>query len=302
MFGLTGPRDLGCAAWRLLAGALALVSFPAAATGLPLDALLREAQAHNHDLVAARFEVDAAFRRLTQAGLRPNPRLSLGNETDRLCGDAGEYSRSIGITQDFPITVRLARARDVANVDVARALVEVNETERRVLGDISAAYSDVVALDQRIALRGRLIHIDELPVTDSSDRQKAGEVSELDVNTAMFELERLRQERTVLTGQRGAALKTLAGLVGYPPDATPDINTTPPVIAPPLPLGRLTEQALNRRTDLRLLALGSDCAQAEDGSISLGVRQDKLIVGDAHEARAARTVHLSVITTKGDAT
>ncbi len=306
MFRFKGPRGVSRAAWvwLLWASALALVSGPLVAADLTLDELMREALAHNHDLAAARAQVDAALGRRTQAGLRPNPRLTLGNESDEVFRNEGEYSRSIGITQDFPITGRLARAREVAAVDVARALAEVNEAERKLLGDIAAAYYEVVALDQRIALRDRLIRIDESLVSVSADRQKAGEVSELDVNTATLELERLRQERAVLTGERGAALKTLAGIVGYRADATLMIDTTPPAVTSPPPLPLLTEQALNRRTDLRLLTLAADRAQAEvllaqasaweDWSASLGVRQDKLSISGAPGQPANRALMLSL--------
>jgi cobalt-zinc-cadmium efflux system outer membrane protein len=306
MFGYKQPRGFRRAAWAplALASALALLPRPLPAAGLTLEELMREALAHNHDLAAARAQVDAAFGRLTQAGLRPNPRLNLGNESDQLFGNEGEYAYSIGITQEFPITGRLTRARDVARVDVARALAEVNEAERKLLADIAAAYYAVVALDQKIALRDRLIRIDDSLVRVSTDRQKAGEVSELDVNTAMLELERLRQERTVLTGERGAALKTLAGIVGYAPDATPAIDTTPPVIAPPIPLGQLIDTALTRRTDLRLLALAADRAQAElllaqasaweDWGVSLGVRQDKLVIGNPPASSVNKALVLSL--------
>lgn len=306
MFRFNGSRAFGRRTWVLLVGASAftLMAGPISATGLTLEDLMREALAHNHDLAAARAQVDAAFGRLTQAGLRPNPRLNLSNESDQLFGNEGEYARSIGVTQDFPITGRLARARDVARVDVARALAEVNEAERRLLGDIAAAYYALIALDQRIALRERLIHIDESLVTVSAERQKAGEVSELDLNTATLELERLRQERTVLTGERGAALKTLAGIVGYATDATPAIDTTPPAPAPPPPLAQLTERALTRRMDLRLLALAADRAQAElvlaqasaweDWGVSLGVRQDKLVVGNPAASSVNKALMLSL--------
>ena len=291
-----------CIAW---ASALIAVSSPLEAAGLTLDQVLREGIARNHDLAAARLQVDAALGRVTQAGLRPNPRLELSNESDVVFGNEGEYSRSIGITQDFPITGRLARAQDVARVDVASALAEVNEAERKLLGEITSAYYDIVVLDQRAELRERLLRIDESLVADSTDRQKAGEVSELDVNTATLELERLRQEHTLLASERAAALKTLAGLVGYAADSTPDIDSSVPPITRLPPLAELTEQAINRRTDLRLLTLAADRARAEvlladasaweDWSVSLGIRQDRIAVAGAPVQPADKALMLSLV-------
>jgi len=274
------------------------------AQDLTLEQAMREALARNQDLHAARSTVDAARGRLEQAGLWPNPRLVLSNDTDRPFDNAGEYSRSIGISQDFPIAGRIGRAKDVGRVDVARALAEVNEVERRLLGEVAASFYSIVTFDQQIRLRDRLIGIDESLVSTSQVRQRAGEVSELDVNTAKLDLERLRQERTVLTGERAEALATLVALLGLPPNATPILNSTPPPIAPLPSLTHLTEQALNERPDLRLLALSADQAQAEqalasasaweDWSVSLGVQQNKRVIVGAPPQPADKALMLSL--------
>lgn len=262
-----------------------------AAAGLKLDDVMREALVRNQDLMAARSQVAAAMARLKQAGRWPNTRLELSNETDKLFANEGEYSRSIGFTQDFPIAGRIGRTLDVARVDVARALTEVNESERRLLADVAKAFYTVVALDQQIALREKLIVIDQLLVTASVDRQKAGEVSEIDVNTATLELERLRQERTVLLGERAVVLKTLSGLSGFGANYELMIDTTLPKITPLPPLAELTGQALNQRPDLRLLALAADRALAEqelarasaweDWSVSLDLQRDRTAITGA---------------------
>ena len=89
--------------------------------------------------------------------LWPNPRLELSNETDRPFADQGAYSRSVGIAQEFPISGRLALAENVARVDVARALAEVNEAERKLVGDVTTAFFEIAVIDQKIDLRDGLI-------------------------------------------------------------------------------------------------------------------------------------------------
>lgn len=276
----------------------------AIAQGLTLDAAMRQALDRNQDLRAARSAVDAARGRLQQAGLWPNPRLVLSNDTGGPFNNAGEYTRSVGISQDFPIAGRIGRARDVGRVDVALALAEVNDAERRLLGEVASSFYNVVTFDQQIALRDRLIGIDDSLVSTSRARQRAGEVSELDVNTASLELERLRQERTVLTGERTAALATLVALLGLPPSAAPTIDSTPPPATPLPPLTQLTEQALSERPDLRLLALTADRAQAEqalakssaweDWNMSLGVQQNQRVIVGAPYQPADKTLMLSL--------
>ncbi len=288
----------------LLLTVLLAWSGAALAQGLTLERAMLEALVRNQDLRAARSAVDAARGRLEQAGLWPNPRLVLSNDTGGPFNNADEYTRSVGISQDFPIAGRISRAKGVARVDVARALAEVNEVERRLLGEVATSFYNVVTFDQQISLRDRLIGIDESLVSTSRARQRAGEVSELDVNTASLELERLRQERTVLTGERIAALATLVALLGLPPSATPTLDSTPPPAAPLLPLTQLTEQALSERPDLRLLALTADRAQAElalakssaweDWSVALGVQQNQRVIVGAPYQPADKTLMLSL--------
>ena len=288
----------------LLLTVLLAWSGAALAQGLTLEQAMREALVRNQDLRAARSAVDAARGRLEQAGLWPNPRLVLSNDTGGPFHNAGEYTRAIGISQDFPIAGRISRAKDVARVDVARALAEVNEVERRLLGEVAASFYNVVTFDQQVSLRDRLIRIDESLVSTSRARQRAGEVSELDVNAASLELERLRQERTVLTGERTAALATLVALLGLPPSATPTLDSTPPPAAPLPPLTQLTERALGERPDLRLLALTADRAQAEqalaqssaweDWNVALGVQRNQRVIAGAPYQPPDKTLTLSL--------
>jgi outer membrane protein, heavy metal efflux system len=285
-------RRYGCG--RATVMLLALVSASTipqqstAATGMILSEVMHEALIRNQDLEAARSQVNAAMGRLKQAGRWPNTRLDLSNQSNKVLSTGGEFTRSIGFSQNFPIAGRINRAMDVARVDVASALTEVNEAERTLLADVARAYYDIVAIDQQIALREKLVAIDQALVSASAARQKMGEVSEIDVNTASLELERLRQQQTVLSGKRAAVLKTLAGLSGFGVDEGLAVDTTLPAIVPPPPVQELRRQALSQRPDLRLLSLASNRARAEqslakasaweDWTVSLGVERDKLVI------------------------
>ncbi len=81
MFRSKGPRDWSRGAIVLLVAVstLTLLSAPASAARLMLPQMMREALARNHDLVAAGAQVDAVLGLLTQAWLRPKPRLNLSN-------------------------------------------------------------------------------------------------------------------------------------------------------------------------------------------------------------------------------
>ncbi|MBI3676996.1 MAG: TolC family protein [Proteobacteria bacterium] len=281
-----------------------LLADTAAGAELTLDQALRIAIAQNHDLKAARAQVDAALGRLKQSGRWPNPRLELSNETDAPFGNEGEYSRSAGFAQEFPIGGRLARAGDVARVDVARALAEVNAAELELTGNVANDFDAIVVLDQKIALHDQLVAIESTLVSASRARYKAGEVSQLDINAAQLELERLRQERTALAGERAAAIRTLAGLLSLAADAPLAIDTALPPVGDLPPLAQLTDKALQRRPDLRLLTLAADRAGAEqalarasaweDWGVALGVRQDRRVIFGAPAQPADKALMLSL--------
>jgi cobalt-zinc-cadmium efflux system outer membrane protein len=265
-----------------------------------LAALMRRTLAQNAEVGAARAQVAAAMGRLVQAGLWPNPRLGLSNEN----GVDASYARSIGITQEFPIAGRIGRSQDVARVDVARALAEVNEAERQLIGRLVSTYYAVVALNQKLAVTDRLIAVQKSLVDASSARSKAGEVSALDVNAATLEFERLSQQRKVLAAERIAKLRMLGGLVGLDPQSLLDIKAVSlPIVRLPS-VSVLTQQALERRPDLRLLELSAHRAAAEqalarasaweDWSVSVGVRRDKIVVEGASPQTPDNSLMLSL--------
>ncbi|HDO7893215.1 TPA: TolC family protein, partial [Legionella pneumophila] len=97
---------------------------------LTLKQVTQMALCANRDLKAARLNVSIAQARLVQAGLWSNPSLNLNNNDDRIFNNEGEYSRTVGFTQAFPISGRIARQKKVARIDVAKAMVEIREAER----------------------------------------------------------------------------------------------------------------------------------------------------------------------------
>ena len=277
--------------WRIwiqaLAALLAITATVwARADGLTLEQAVQQALARNPELQAARYAVDVAHGRLQQAGLWPNPRLQFEGESDKPYADNGEFSRNLGFSQDFPIAGRINRQKDVARVDVALVLAEINEAERRLAGQVAGRFYTAVTIDRGIALRNELIDIERSLVDVTRNRLKAGEVSELDVNTITLELERLTAERDVLLGDQGVAVAELAASLGLPVPYTMELDTSLPPIGPQPALPVLERRAYARRPDLRIRTLETDRARAEqalarasaweDWTVWLGVQQDRI--------------------------
>lgn len=284
------------------------VGFPAAATNdagvLSLRQLIEIAQHDNKDLQAARYAVEVGRARLVQAGLLPNPRFDLSGKSDFAFKNEGEYSRSVAISQQFPVAGRILRQKEVARVDVALAQAEVEEAERRLAGEVAAGVYRLLVIDRQILSREELVGVEKKLAKATRDRLKAAEVSELDVNTVELDLQRLSQERALLQTQRQSLLVSLNTLIGRPASAPLSIDEALPESETLPDREQLLARALRSRPDLRSALLSADRAQAEkalakaqrweDWSLGLGLDQDRLALEGAPPQSSDRAVAFSL--------
>jgi cobalt-zinc-cadmium efflux system outer membrane protein len=298
---LHAPRRRAGAVLWLLAACSPLA---AAAKPLTLDDAIAAAVQHNMDLRAARYAVDQARARVEQAGLRPNPQLELAANSDRPFHNQGAYSASIGVSQALPMGGRLDRQRDLARVDVALAQAQLQQAALKLAGDVAAGLYRVQALDEQIRLRDQLMGYDQQLVSVTHNRFKAAEVSELDVNAARLDLQRLSQERTALQTQRTTLLAQLNQLLGRDAAQPVEVAGAAPEGAPLAGLDALQQAALQARPDLREAELGVDRARAdhalaraerrEDWTVGVGIEQGRSVVEGAPPQGSDRTVGITL--------
>jgi cobalt-zinc-cadmium efflux system outer membrane protein len=264
---------------------------PAAADGLTLPQLIASAVRDNKDLQAARFATAQARARLVQAGVLPNPHLELVNKNDALFKNEGEYTASIGFTQQFPVAGRIARQKEVARVDIDLATAEIKEAEWKLAGEVANSFYGVLVLGRQVEARDRLIDFDRQLVDVARRRLTAAEVSEIDVTMAQIDLERVRQERALLLSDRRTQISHLNVLLGRTAaqpltlDETLSASETFPALA------ELQRRALERRPDLRSAVLKADRARAdtklalserwEDWTFGLGVERSRSVIEGA---------------------
>ena len=289
----------------LTSGSISLAASRALApNALGLHQLVDIARKDNKDLQAACYAIDSASAKLLQAGLRANPRLDLSARSDFLFGNEGEYAIAVGISQQFPITGRLLREKDVARVDIALAQAEVQEAERRLANAIAVAVGRLIVIDRQIQSRDALIAIEEKLARTTRNRYKAAEVSELDVNSVQLDLQRIEQERALLQSQRQALIVSLNTLLGRAPESALEIDASVPE-ADALPgLEQLQRKAIESRPDLHSALLSSDRAEAEmalarasrweDWTIGLELSQDKQVITGAPAQGVNRAIGVTV--------
>lgn len=271
---------------------------------LDLPTLLATALRDNKDLQAARGALAIGQARLQQAGVRENPTLELGLQSDFLFGHDGVNSQSVGVSQSFPVAGRLRRQQDVARVDIALAEAEIADGERKLAGAVMLDAWRWALLDRRLAgIQARQQAQAELLRT-ARDRFRAAEVSELDVNSARIEQQRLQQEQDQTEGGRDALRMDLNLRMGRA-DSTPlalhvelPDRRTLPEMAP------AQQDALRQRADLRAALLTADRAAAEkalaqasrwqDWTLGLSVSQDHQVILGAPEQGRDRVIGLSL--------
>lgn len=297
------------ASWRLLifligSTLLSGLSQTANAAGMTRLQAIDIAVQHNKDLQAARYTVEQAHARLLQAGLPPNPRLDIAARNDLIFGNQGEYAASIGISQQFSVVGRIAHQKEVARVDVALALAEIRQAELKLAGDVTSRFYRILALNRQIEVRERLMDVDQKLVLGTRNRFKAAEVSELDVNTAQLELQRLTQERALLLSQRITQLAQLNQLLGRPATQAIALNDTLPASDSLPGLADQQRQALASRPDLRFALLSANRAQAnqalarvqrwEDWTVGVVLEQSRLVIDGGPSQGSSRALGLSL--------
>lgn len=233
------------------------------ASPMTLQQAIQTAVQNNKDLQTARYVVSIAKARLIQAGMSPNPRLSFSGYDAIFTNQPDEYELGVGFTQDFPVAGRIARQKDVAKVDVVRARAEIQQAKLRLSSQVAEVFYRILVLDSQIRLRDQLMQVDRELLDASRNRFQVAEVSELDVNTAQLELERLRQERILLKAQRSRISIRLKQLLGLGADKTLELDETlPPVPALPS-LAEEQRRALILRPDLQSAQLAIERSRAQ---------------------------------------
>jgi cobalt-zinc-cadmium efflux system outer membrane protein len=250
---------------------------------LTLDAALQSALANNRELAAARVRGEEAKARLQQAGVWPNPELELGGRFDNAFRDEGQHNLSVGINQPFSVSGRIGAQKGVARVEIERTAAAVADLERRIVGEVRRAFTEVFAVEEQIKLQQFLIGLNEELLAATKGAVERGQLSEKDVNAIHIALQQARQRKTVLETQRRSHLLELNKLVGKPADN--DFVAVGALDFQPLPdLSAYTlENALQRRPGFVAARLDVDSAKAEQ-RLAKAERFEDWRIGAAYES------------------
>lgn len=270
---------------------LALASQSASAVEQPLlslDSALARAFANNPELAAARWEIDIAQGARQQAGLIPNPVLSVDAEDTR----RDSRTTSVKLSQALELGGKRGARIDVASRGQELAALELERRRNQLRADVLDAYYTALRAQERTQLAGRSLALAERGVAVAQGRVNAGKASPVEATRAQVQLAEVRLELNRGQMEQDNAYRRLAMVTGA---ATSDFAGVQeqPLALPALPapaqlLGRLPET-----TELRLAE--QEVVQRE---ASLGLEKAQRIpdldvsVGSQYDASARERVNL----------
>lgn len=244
-----------------------LAAFVAAAQpltpNLTPESAVATALTENRDLAAARFAVRQAEGRLRQAGLWPNPEFEFSQQNDHPIANEGEYNFSTGFKQRFPITGRLEKSKFVARVDVAMAMAEVRNQERLLAGEVLGRCRELLVVREKLTANQEIQNTIQKLIDVSEKRLKVAEVSAADVNLAKLELQKVTLAQAAFLNQQEIAATALNRLLGRAPQTPLKMSGAVSADFDANTAVEFLRQALARRPDRQLAALGIDRAGAE---------------------------------------
>lgn len=228
--------------------------------------LVRRAVGTNRDLAAARLNIERARARVVQAALFPNPALDLERTTGSWTNSRGNNETVIGLAVPIELGSKRSSRIAIAQAELAASQAEFTERQRRVVGDVLAAYIDALAALRELDATARLNELDIETGKYVQTRVNEGDASPLEMKLLGVEIERLRARRILLRGQLEAAMLRLRNLIGIPLDEPlqfrQGFTVAPSTVGMPATVGSAVEEALRARPDLQLARLNEATAAA----------------------------------------
>lgn len=172
------------------------------------------ALARNPALAAARLRVEEARGRFQQSGRLANPELELGYRQNVR---TPEHTVGALFFQRFPVTSRLRLERAVSRAQLAAAVAEVRNEERKLAAEVRAVVVRLLALGEQRALREQQLANGRELAGLLHGRAAVGEASVLDADLVELETRGLEAERLGLDAERALRLGELRPLVGAGP-------------------------------------------------------------------------------------
>jgi len=201
-----------------------MLSLPTAAaepTGLgdalSLQRAVANALAKNPELQTSTYALRAADARTTQAGLGPNPELSVQLEDFAGTGRVRDFDAAqvtFALSQVIELGSKRERRVDAARKAQGLLAVEVQARQLDVLAEVTRRFIHVAADQQQIALTHRATELAGKTVAEVEKRIKAAKSPEVELHRARIALTRAQIEEEHAEHELLASRRKLAAMWG----------------------------------------------------------------------------------------
>ena len=246
------------------------------ANGMTADRVVELALENNGEILALRKEVEAARALVRQAGLRPNPTLTVGGAKQLGAADNNQMAEIM-----LPLEIGGRRG---ARIAVARVELEIRELalanqERLLAADVRIKFGEGVAAVKKLEVVEKTLAAVRQSYDLVAARVVEGKTAPLEQNMLLVEVNRLQSIRETAEGKVETTLFGLRNMIGMKPEEPLRLRDNfDDLIATPAPVDKQTINALKQRPDLegartaeRLASARIDQARAE-GRIDLAVK------------------------------
>ncbi len=189
---------------------------PKSAEPLTLDALTRLALASHPRLTQAAFSVETARGRAIQAGLYPNPVLSVtGDELGDVQGPGGIWTAPHA-SQEIVTGGKLTLSRAAADRETDQAALALAGQRYILLAAVRQAYIDALALQRRVEMLTGVLDLIDKAVEQTNSLVEAKQAARLTLVQLQAEAARVRADRDAAKRELPGAYQRLAAVVGVP--------------------------------------------------------------------------------------
>jgi outer membrane protein, heavy metal efflux system len=177
--------------------------------------LIELSLAKNPALQQAGLNIQAAQGKAVQAGLYPNPTVSVtGDELGDRTGPSGIWSVQAG--QEIVLGGKLKLSRAAAQREVDQATLSLQSQRFALLTTVRQGYFEVLAAQRRVEILDELVKLAQKAQDNADALQKGKQIAELDVLPFRVELGRLTADYEAAERELMASRRRLAAAIGLP--------------------------------------------------------------------------------------
>lgn len=240
--------------------------------GMTADQAVAYALENNGEIQALRKEVEAAQALVTQAGLRPNPKLEVSGAKQ-----IGGTDNNLMAQGMLPLELGGRRA---ARIKVAEAELEIRQLalanqERLLAAEVRSKFGETLAQIKKLELLEKILTAAKQGYELVAAKVTEGRTAPLEQNMLLVELNRLRSMRETTEGTTEIAMFELRNLIGMKPEEPLRLNDEFKNLITDLPpLDESVERALRDRPDLQGARAVEKLAVARFEQARAGARPD----------------------------